>query len=152
MKIKDTLPNKPSELIRVALQDLRKVERSKKYLISMESWHMPTHLYSSELPKCYVCLAGAVMAKEFDIPVDDYATPYTFPRKIEDKLIALNNFRCGWIYSALELIIGYRKTDRIYAMNPKLFQRNIGKYNNKNPTKWYKQMYKLVHDLEKINL
>ena len=52
------LPDKPSELIRLALADLRKCEADPRYLIDMAQWHRPV---TSEL--CHVCLAGAVMAR-----------------------------------------------------------------------------------------
>ena len=35
------LPDKPSELILIALKDLRAAEASEKYDINMEDWHNP---------------------------------------------------------------------------------------------------------------
>lgn len=49
-------PDKPSELILLALKDLESVEKSKKYVVHMGHWHLPDE------GKCYVCFAGAVMA------------------------------------------------------------------------------------------
>ena len=56
-------PSKPSELIRLALRDLRSVERSKKYSVNMHAWHQPL---SDQV--CEVCLAGAVMARSLKVP------------------------------------------------------------------------------------
>ena len=60
MKIKpDTLPDKPSDLLELALYDLAKVERSRKYEVAMSGWHN----LDQQRDVCQVCLAGAVMAK-----------------------------------------------------------------------------------------
>ena len=54
-----TLPDKPSELIRLALSDLEKCEGDSRYEVDMNEWHVPTQ----KGHVCYVCLAGSVMAK-----------------------------------------------------------------------------------------
>lgn len=61
------LPDKPSELIRLALKDLRKTERQFwKYKIDMDIWHSGK---TSTLSRCSVCLAGAVMAQTLKTPI-----------------------------------------------------------------------------------
>jgi len=50
------LPDKLSDIILIALEDLRKVERSKKYKVYMGVWHSPNGV-------CSVCFAGAVMSQ-----------------------------------------------------------------------------------------
>lgn len=59
-KAKSALPDKLSALICVAVEDLRKVERSKFYTVDMEFWHSPDE---ADDGRCCVCLAGSVMAK-----------------------------------------------------------------------------------------
>lgn len=110
-KIKGNLPDKPSELIRVALADLRKVERSKKFEVDMGTWF---DVYNDDSMHCYVCFAGSVMAgslgctpeaalqKEWD--GFSYVAAYVpehFDEKTQCKLYALDDFRTGNIKNAL---------------------------------------------------
>lgn len=100
MRIK--LPNKPSKLIELALKDLKKCEKSKKYKIDMLRWH--TFMRS----KCYVCLSGSVIAQTLKIkptirakPVGTFnfnsAVQKRFSKDTKNKLQALNFFRVGEI-------------------------------------------------------
>lgn len=90
------LPDKPSALIRLALRDLEKCERSPKYKVEMAYWHDPNG-------KCKVCLAGSVMAKSLGVGPNQQL----HPQDLEDadtqrKLFALNAFRVGGIHGGLE--------------------------------------------------
>lgn len=100
------LPNKPSELIKVALADLAKCERSKKYVIEMGNWHVlrPNN-------KCEVCFAGAVMAKTLKlggISLDADWVPRNFGCHFDEdtasKLYALDDLRTGDIAEALDVL------------------------------------------------
>jgi len=90
MKKKNQLPNKPSELILLALGDLKKVERSKKYEVNMSQWHKPNGA-------CKVCLAGSVIAMTLGAdPTDNYLDgDLGFNRDTVKKIYALNGFRSG---------------------------------------------------------
>jgi hypothetical protein len=70
VELQDTLPNKPSELIRVALKDLEEAERDPHYEVEMCTWHRP----SSTTGVCTVCLAGSVLAKSCGV-VPEYILP-----------------------------------------------------------------------------
>lgn len=96
-KIEDRLPSKLSELIIVALQDLRKAEKSKHYVIDMGTWHQPNG-------HCSVCFGGAVMAGTFKMPRTLSIAPYHFRVKISNKLSALDSLRTGRIVAAASLI------------------------------------------------
>lgn len=89
----DTLPDKPSELIRVALADLEKCENDPKYEIFMGTWHDP---YPSA-GVCDVCLAGSVLAKTMGFDPSVYVAPYDHHLSSENsaKLSALDDFRTG---------------------------------------------------------
>lgn len=90
------LPSKPSALIRLALADLRAVEKSKKYVVNMGKYH------GADLTgKCEVCFAGAVMAMSLGAAISVEMVPTDFPVATKRKLEALNYFRCGMIGSAL---------------------------------------------------
>ena len=89
------LPNKPSELIRLAIQDLELVERSKKYKIDMETWHN----YNGN--RCCVCFAGSVMAKTLEVSPTKDSCPHEHEDELSQKLMALDHFRVGEVISGL---------------------------------------------------
>ena len=129
------LPDKPSELIRVALADLNKVERSKKYVVDMGDWHLPDD------GVCYVCLAGAVMAKTLGVSPKREMEPWQ--TKYDQKLQAIDSFREGSIHNGL----GHMGLSR----------DSIGKYRDvapydADPKAFKKDMRKLASDLAKAGL
>lgn len=91
------LPDKPSQLIRVALRDLEKCERSRLYHVDMLDWHRPNG-------HCRVCLAGAVMAKSLGVPHNIKISPFDFEGEVMQKLRALNFFRCGFYDEAFYVL------------------------------------------------
>lgn len=104
------LPDKPSELIRVALVDLRKCEADKRYRIDMNQWHVPVHTTQVEENvdehACFVCLSGAVMGQTLEVPLDYYAnrTSSKFDRDTQCKLGAINFLRMGNLTDAFILL------------------------------------------------
>lgn len=92
------LPNKPSELILVALADLEAVEQDGRYHVEMMFWHEPS--YSTGL--CEVCLAGAVMARSLGTDSSTFAIPRSFDTKTSTKLEVLNDFCQGIIKASIE--------------------------------------------------
>lgn len=99
----NTLPDKPSDLIELAINDLEKIERSKQYTVNMEDWHTPIYQhqdYNLQMNTCEVCLAGAVMAKTLKTPYGRGVSPANF-EGLEGKLHALNLFRTGLINEGL---------------------------------------------------
>ena len=58
---KTTLPDKLTDLLELALSDLKKVADSPKYYIHMERYYN-----GSRTGPCMVCFAGAVMAKSLN--------------------------------------------------------------------------------------
>jgi len=97
--MKKTLPKKPSKLLTVALEDMGKARRSRKYILDMEDWHVPG--YASGKP-CEVCVAGAVMALRLGAdPKKDYYDDDFGPDN-GDRLCAIDLFRNGAIRSAFE--------------------------------------------------
>jgi hypothetical protein len=107
------LPDKPSELILIALEDLEKCEADPIYKIDMGTWHEPLS-YS----KCEVCAAGAVMAQSLGARANWYRDPDWFEYPICDKLLAINSLRMGKISMAFYLL-GFRskKPDFIEVFN-----------------------------------
>ena len=92
----DTLPDKLSDLIEVALDDLEKTAVDPRYRVNMNTWHTP------HKGVCHVCLAGAVMAQTLKLdPVVDYVRDRSL-YAVDRKLSALNNVRLGSVQLALD--------------------------------------------------
>ena len=90
------LPDLPSDLITLALNDLEKCRAMPQiYTIDMEVWHDGM----GEYHKCEVCLAGAVMAQTLQTPLHVSIDPSNCAFAVADsnKLLALNGFRGGAI-------------------------------------------------------
>lgn len=125
---------KPSKLIRIALGDLVKAERSKKYRVDMRKWHKPNG-------QCAVCFAGSVMA--FSLKADRLSHLCDTDFRSRLQLDALDDLRMGRVDEALD---GLNPRKRTFEYN-----RLIVKYKS-NPKLFKSQMRKLARDLEKDNL
>jgi hypothetical protein len=85
------LPDKPSELLEVALRDLEACRNDPRYTIDLEKCHEPID------GQCNVCLAGAVIAKSLHFAPSQCVV---VSKSITDmgtykKLLALDNLRSG---------------------------------------------------------
>jgi len=84
------LPDKPSELLYLALSDFEKVEKDPRYVVDMRRWHNPIS------GQCHVCLAGSILAKTMKYPVDRFVPQVLYGKDILDnKLMAIDCFRRG---------------------------------------------------------
>lgn len=110
------LPDKPSELIELALKDLETVEKlSILYKVDMATWHDKLVLFKQ---KCKVCLAGAVIACSLGESVFKHIRPEDFKGTDPDtyyKLISLNYFRMGDIYSGLRTFYKDKDNPDLYS-------------------------------------
>ena len=137
------LPQRASELIRVAIRDLRSIERSKAYRVDMTLWHS----VGSRQRSCAVCLGGAVMARTFGADRESTLVPEDVAISHWDtaRLYALDSLRLGVVDHALvddmgldaehvrrrlarlpagSLADGYWRVPR-YADEPKEFKRSM---------------------------
>lgn len=100
------LPDKPSELIRLALADIRKAEQDPLYVIHMGQWHEPVvddHAPGGpRLVACTVCFAGSVMAFSLDAAPDGSYSYNSFGEENQLKLEALDSFRVGDVRAGLK--------------------------------------------------
>ena len=80
---------KSSELIRIAVGDLKKVLASPKHEINMDEWIQPTST------ACYVCLAGAVLINTFEYSDDKKVIAFDQPPEVEFLMYRLNRLRKG---------------------------------------------------------
>lgn len=101
--MKDTLPDKTSELLKLALKDLLSVESDKDYSVNMYLWHE-----SVRGDSCHVCLAGSVMARTLKVPktqnvslvlkemyLPGRAPKAVFRTETEEKLRTISNVALG---------------------------------------------------------
>lgn len=98
-----TLPDKLSDLLELAIDDVAKCSRDSRYEIDMGMWHQPQSNGS-----CLVCMAGAVMAKTMEVPVGTYSSPgcyYLNEAEKWRKLGAINSIRTGR-FGFIEIGIG----------------------------------------------
>ena len=136
------LPDKPSQLIEDALEDLQQVERSNDYIVDMDKWHCPQPRGEdgeAPLEICCVCLAGAVMAESLHSDPDSSLIPDHFlpDTDTRNKLFALEYFRGGMWEDALkemkidppsELLDALHDMELYpadYSMNPDQFKKDL---------------------------
>ena len=96
------LPNLLSNLIEVAVTDLEKVEKSRRYSIEMSVWHEP----DPDTGHCDVCLAGSVIAFTLKEDHTKRVVSSSFDDATKNKLNALDYARCGAIDQALYVLKG----------------------------------------------
>lgn len=133
------LPDKPSELIELALEDMAKVEaQPDRYQVHMLQWHAP--MLGSR--RCIVCFAGAVMAGTLGVPDDLPVDPDAFDDDTRAKLLALDAFRQGRVSVGLgnmgmRHIPGTTRTVTRYAVSS---------------ARWREDMTRLARELREAGL
>ena len=143
------LPDRPSELLRLAVNDLEKAERSPKYEIEMGHWHFPL---DDDL--CTVCMAGAVMAFTLDVPHDEeYAVlSRSFDADTRGKLHALDDFRRGYVGDALRILGMHDEltTEELFSLTHWVnSHNNFSDYTN-YPTEFKMYQRELANRLEQL--
>lgn len=139
------LPNKPSELITVALDDLRRCEEDARYAINMwATWHAPSFQNDgSATDVCYVCMAGAVMAQTLGEDIDTNIFPSSYDTGLQNKLSAIDELRCGNISLALMSL----------ELSPSAIpDRDIVSYREETVDQFHKQMHAFAQDLKEVGL
>jgi hypothetical protein len=146
---------KLSTLLRLALKDLARAERSKRYVINMGTWHEPVQAYDAstgscqETGKCQVCLAGSVIAGTLNADLSECVEPcdYEVGRDCTtvNKLYALNSIRQGHIQSALQSI-GRLKMWHAHKTLPSSI--DVTKYES-DPKLWRRQMNNIIKLLKR---
>ena len=114
IKNKPTLPDAPSKLINLAIDDLEKVEKSNKFEVDMSTWvekfyedYETSHKAKGAV--CSVCLAGSVMVKTLKVEKEisnwdegDSKDPSDFDDDTSSKLSFLDDARGGYFESTRE--------------------------------------------------
>lgn len=106
------LATRLSEVMRIALRDLRKVEAADKlYRVDMGSFHeydgdADADADEDDGPKCSVCFAGSVMAFSLAAKINKNVNPNDFEPAVERKLLAIDALREGSVVTALNVMYG----------------------------------------------
>ena len=147
--VRDISDLKPSELIRVALEDLVLcAENDAEYEINMGTWHEPYGTGNTTV--CLVCLSGAVMAQSLDVATNREVDPNSFDRQTQSQLLMLNHLRMGNLGEAVFYMPDYVPQFNLngYPIGP-LPDRRITGY-GKSPILFHYQMLALAADLEEV--
>lgn len=140
------LPDKPSELIRLALSDLKKVEAaSDDYIVDMGEWHSSDYECSG---KCAVCFAGSVISQTLHISPRSDVGPSSFDRDTCSKLSALNEFRNGRLMDGISMMM----LDKEFRGDICEIYPKVVKYNSRNPLPFHEYMNKIATYLEGFEL
>lgn len=102
LKVEDTLPDRLSDLLEVAVNDAKACGKDPRYKLSMMNWHEPI----GDSGVCRVCLAGSVIAKTLKEDATHFTDPLSYRQTEKDrpldglgpvarKLLALNAMREG---------------------------------------------------------
>ena len=138
---------KPSELIRVALNDLMRCYNDSEYEIAMDVWHVPNssrdtyegHEEYEDYTVCEVCLVGAVMAQTLGSSIKKALSPSSFSPLINSALRALNELRVG------DVSVAFGYLDLGFAAGLK-FDRGITSW-DVNSIRFMGDMNQLADDL-----
>ena len=116
-----SLPDQPSELLKLALNDLIQVENDPRYDINMGEWHYPRET------ACSVCLAGAVMAGTLDADPGEELSPEDFEQSNDAwKLYALDSARWGdWDEFLKELGLDLHAPDELFEELPTVCRYDV---------------------------
>ena len=109
---------KPSELLEVALHDMKIIDKDQRYSFDMTTWHFPLPYDDQESGECEVCMAGSIMAARL-MPgaCGKRLFPESFPRETYLKLQAVDSLRQFNIKSALSLLQNIPTNDLYYKFN-----------------------------------
>lgn len=144
------LPDKLSDLIRLALCDLKEVERDPRYAVDMAVWHL-SHPITG---RCAVCLAGSVMAKTLGVPPARGVSPAWFFERVRARLEALDAVRTDDLQYAL-MEIGAVDQNRACALQHEWERAAFGVPSSgykMNPETFKARLAAMAHFLERRGL
>lgn len=84
-------PDKQWQLLELAYADLKSVEMDPTYRVDMMVFHAKNPWY----PECLVCMAGAVMARTLQVPINTITTPSDFASGWKAALYNISNVALG---------------------------------------------------------
>lgn len=127
------LPNKPSALLRLAVNDCKKVQKMKTRKLQMLSWHH----WSSIDNVCSVCMAGSIMDRTLKVDLKRNIIPADFDFDKQNKLHAVNEMRNGNFDSAFSLLDMKDKYNYKINQISSFVSRNFCFFKNRAPWNIY---------------
>ena len=85
-----SLPDKLSDLLALALRDMRAVKKLKSRVFDMDCFH-----YVRADGKCAMCMAGAVMDRTLGVSLHETCGPSNYDSRTSNKLWAIDSMRAG---------------------------------------------------------
>lgn len=122
------LPKTPSKLIRLALKDLRKAERSEGFEIDMANWFesVPNRktwrpkMDKKGVPVCSVCFGGAVMAGTLEMKrIEEGHMVSEVGTENIHAVLALDSFRVGGVTDGVRELFPFSSYEPIYGEKEK---------------------------------
>ena len=147
MTFESKLPNKPCELISLALSDFRKCLEDVNYKIDMRVCHAPGIYH------CSICLVGAVLAQTFEVSQHSHISPSEYFGKEQDKsdrdkLEALDFFRRGEIRLGIRYM--GREPERSEAFNKAVeLGHALPPFNEDHPEIFIRNMDDIAYALDR---
>ena len=153
-RLTNKLPDKPSDLIDVALKDLAKAERSKKFEIDMNVWCEPADL-SSDV--CAVCLGGSVLVGTVGLDAVDGANWWIdeiITKHDSVRIEALDALRCGNIVLFLEYVYDNSASARRCRQAVSIRDKNFDDYctYREDPDQFKRWCRKVARDLRQVGM
>lgn len=141
------LPDLPSELLRLAVADLKAIEKDPLYLVDMAEWHRP----NEQKETCRVCLAGSVLARTLGHSPSEEVDWEKVDPDTSNKLTAIDDMRAGDLELAL-LAIDIHDADSLDAAGEIAKGFEPPRYDRTNPAPFHRAMEDLARKLEEAGL
>jgi len=142
------LPDSVGDLIRLAIKDLETCEANPEYEIDMKDWHH----YDEGTNKCYVCLAGSVMAQSLNTWSKVTVTRRHFQAEIDDKLNMLDVCRDLTPHISVS---GYDQRSYLYTNYVDMMESGevfeVANY-KENPRQFKRDMLQLADLMDRYNV
>ncbi len=149
-----TLPKKPSELLRLAWEDVRQIRKDKRYAFEMGEWCQ----FHDDGP-CLVCVAGAIMVKSLGLTKRDSRKGHSFQDEIlpadtseGEALKAVDDFRTGCIHLALTRVRGVTEVDKDVLKRLREAHSDAMQDPDRDYAAWSRAWRKFIKALEKEGL
>ena len=153
-RLTNKLPDKPSDLIDVALKDLAKAERSKKFEINMAHWCTPT---DSSGDVCAVCLGGSVLVGTVGLDAVDGANWWSdqlTTKHDRNRIIGLDILRSGRIVGFVDRVYDNKISIKRYNQANGVRYENEHKHceYNEDPDQFKRWCRKVARDLREVGM
>lgn len=148
--IDGSLPDKLSDLLWLAISDLRACAGDDNYRIAMCNWHV------SFSDACYVCMAGSIMANSLQCDIQRNFAPDNFTLDTRAKLYAVNCMRKGNFSYCLPHRIN--TTDKMKLMQVELLYSKMCflfwhyPHTEHRQDQWFTAWGKIITEMKRLKL